>query len=131
MTKNCWHEIRVSSHLCWNLQNFYFLIHSRNYFLIHFHNFRKHIKEIKKLIHIFSHLLARKFKVKSMYLKWKKIENFVSNCSRYRVQFVLVVLMSSFERCQSWIITEAVFALGWEWGPLLKQKLYTDWIFLF
>ena len=35
-------------------------------------------------------------------LKMKKIDNFVSNCSRYMVQpFVLEVLMSSFERSPS------------------------------
>ena len=60
--------------------------------------------------------------------------NFVSNCSRYMVQpFVLEALMSSSERYSSWKITipRGAFAPRGERGPLLKQKLYIDWIFLF
>ena len=57
-----------------------------------------------------------------------KMDNFVSNCFRSMVQpFFLKVLMSSFERHPF----EKLPSRGGEWGPLLKQKLYTDWIFLF
>ena len=61
-------------------------------------------------------------------------DNFVSDCSRCMVQpFILEVLMSSFERYTSWKITiSKEYLPQWEkWGPLLKQKLYIDWIFLF
>ena len=65
----------------------------------------------------------------------KKIGNFVSNCSRYMVQqFVLEVLMSSFERYPFWKITISSWYLspeGGGWSPLLKQKLYIDWKCLF
>ena len=60
--------------------------------------------------------------------------NFASNYSRYMVQrFVLEVLMSSFERYPSWKITIPLGVFDPRGGvrPLLKQKLYIDWIFLF
>ena len=47
-------------------------------------------------------LIGAKMLSKICVLKMKKIENFVSNCSRYRVQpFALEVLISSFERYPS------------------------------
>ena len=64
----------------------------------------------------------------------KKIDYFVLKCFRYIVQpLVLEVLMSSFERYPSWKITIPTVYLpqGGDWGPLLKQKFYIDWIFLF
>ena len=47
--------------------------------------------------------------------------------------FVLEVRMSSFERYPPWKITipKGYLPPREEWGPLLKQKFYTDWIFLF
>ena len=73
------------------------------------------------LIHILSHLLAWKFKVKII-------------CMKYMVQpFVLEVLMSSFEIYPPWKITipRVYLPPGGGMRPLLKQKLYIDWIFLF
>ena len=55
--------------------------------------------------HWFS-LIGAKILNKINMLTMKKFDNFVSNCSRYIVQpFVLEVLMSSFEKYPSWIIT--------------------------
>ena len=62
-------------------------------------------------------------------LKMKKIDHFISNCSRYKVQlFVLEVLMGSFERLPlEKLPPEGVFAPGdGGGGPLLKRKLYID-----
>ena len=83
--------------------------------------------------HCFSRIGA-KISSKINVLKMKKIDNFVSNCSTYRVQpFVLEVLVSSFERYRSWknTISKGYLLPGGDWDPLLKQKLYIDWIFLF
>ena len=80
--------------------------------------------------HCFS-LIGAKIKIG---LKLKKIDNFVSYCSKYTVQpFGLEVLMSSLERYPSWKITIPMgyASPGEEWGPLRKQKLYIDWIYLF
>ena len=75
----------------------------------------------------------RESKINTLKMK-KKIDNFVPNCSRYKVHsFCLEVLMSSFERYPSWKITipRGYLFPGGEWGPVLKQKLYIDWILLF
>ena len=59
------------------------------------------------IIYLYTLLLAYcRENVKLMCYKWKKIDNFVSNCSRYMVQpIVLEVLMSYFEIYPSWKIT--------------------------
>ena len=66
-------------------------------------------------------------------VKMKQIDNFLSNCFRCRAQpFIWKLMMiflkdTHFEKLQ---ISGGTCPQGRKCGPLLKQKIFNDWIFL-